>query len=360
MVFLLVAWFLLVRPRRIALDLLTVFALPVVYEIFRMGFYASLVPNTALAKDAGGLHVSQGWAYVLDFVDAYRLLVTAVLIAAVVAIGLLRNHDRRMSIAVGAMVLGGLANGLYITLIGGDYMHGRLLLPAFFAIALPASIAVRRVSLSELGLCGLAAAWALVSIVWFRPPPPSPGYVVAPITDWRALSGARMNPVDAAFGLNGRQAAEAYARGVRGYFPVATTEPLPANDPNAFIYTLGSIGVPAYDAGRKIWVIDIGGLAEPLAARTSITPGRPAGHRKQVDDAWYAARFTPPSPDEDPKITAARHALECGQLKQLMDGVDGGMSVGRFLSNIFDSFSNTRLHVPADPIEAEHQFCKSK
>jgi len=32
------------------------------------------------------------------------------------------------------------------------------------------------------------------------------------------------------------------------------------------LLTLGSIGVPAYDAGRRIWVVDIGGLAEPLAA----------------------------------------------------------------------------------------------
>ena len=28
-----------------------------------------------------------------------------------------------------------------------------------------------------------------------------------------------------------------------------------------------------------------------------------------------------------------------------------------FFSNIVDSFGNTRLHIPADPIEAERQFC---
>ena len=104
-------------------------------------------------------------------------------------------------------------------------------------------------------------------------------------------------------------------------------------------------------------MIDIGGLAEPLAARSSIVPDRPAGHRKQVDDAWYDARFTPPAAGEDPKVTAARHALTCGSLEQLLDDVDGDMSIGRFLSNVFDSLGNTRVHVPADPIEAERQFC---
>ena len=54
----LVAWFVLVRPRRIAFDLIVMFALPVAYQVFRMGFYASLVPSTVLAKDAGGLHVA--------------------------------------------------------------------------------------------------------------------------------------------------------------------------------------------------------------------------------------------------------------------------------------------------------------
>jgi hypothetical protein len=40
-----------------------------------------------------------------------------------------------------------------------------------------------------------------------------------------------------------------------------------------------------------------------------------------------------------------------------MDDVDGSLSVGRFVSNIIHSFGNTTLHVPADPIEAERQFC---
>ena len=62
----LVAWFMLVRPRRIVFDLVAIFALPLAYQIFRMGYYASLVPSTALAKDAGraprgpGVGVRQG------------------------------------------------------------------------------------------------------------------------------------------------------------------------------------------------------------------------------------------------------------------------------------------------------------
>ena len=78
--------------------------------------------------------------------------------------------------------------------------------------------------------------------------------------------------------------------------------------------TLGSIGVPAYDAGRRVWVVDIGGLAEPLAARTAPVPGRPAGHRKQVDDAWYDAPDSAIATTNGPKDAAAQRALSCGPI----------------------------------------------
>jgi len=121
------------------------------------------------------------------------------------------------------------------------------------------------------------------------------------------------------------------------------------------VLTLGSIGVPAYDAGTHGFVIDIGGLAEPLAARTTPVPGRQAGHRKQTDEAWYDARFGGPS--DDPRVAAARHALTCAPGKDLIDSVDAPMTPGRFLSNVLHSVSYTRLHVPTDPRVAERDWC---
>jgi hypothetical protein len=181
---------------------------------------------------------------------------------------------------------------------------------------------------------------------------------LSPISDWRAVSGAKLEPTDTAFGLNGKQAAAAYDRGVRGYFKLIDKTPRPGRDPNAFVLTLGSIGVPAFDAGRRIWVIDIGGLAEPLAARTSPVPGRPAGHRKQIDDAWYDARFGTPASSTNPKDAAARRALTCGPIPGLLAAVDAKLTPGRFLSNIWHSFGYTRLRVPADPEVAERRWCK--
>jgi len=357
MLCLVVAWFALARPRRVGFDLVAMLAVPVAYEMFRMGYYATVVPNTALAKDAGGLHLGQGWAYLADFVTPYRLWVSAALILAAVVLAHLVRRDRRTAVATAAMLTAALADVAYIVAIGGDYMHGRLLLPAFFAFGLPASIVLRRDTAIMATVAALAAVWALVSVVWFRPPPPAPGRGLgpAPISDWRTVSGATMKPDDVALGLNGTQAAAAYARGVRGYFKITDKNPRPGRDPDAFVLTLGSIGVPAYDAGTHVWVIDIGGLAEPLAARTAAIPGRQAGHRKQIDPAWYDARFGGPS--TDPKVLAARHALTCGPGAALIQAVDAKLTLGRFLSNMWHSISDTRLHVPYDPIVAERRWC---
>jgi arabinofuranosyltransferase len=142
---------------------------------------------------------------------------------------------------------------------------------------------------------------------------------------------------------------------VRGYFKVTDKVARPGLDPNRLVLTLGSIGVPAYDAGRRVWVVDIGGLAEPLAARTADVPGRPAGHRKQVDDAWYDARFG--ATTSNPKDAAARRALTCGPIPGLLQAVDAPMTPGRFFSNIWHSVDYTRLHIPSDPDVAVREWC---
>jgi arabinofuranosyltransferase len=363
----LVAWFALVRPRRLVFDLVAIFTLPVAYQIFRMGYYATLVPSTALAKDAGGLHFGQGWTYATNFITPYRLWLSALIIVATILFRSLAHRDRRVAIATVAMLAAAAGHALYITAIGGDYMHGRLLLPAFFAFAIPASAVIplrpapaseRRGQMLIAGVTVVATIWALVSVVAFRPPPNPKSYLLSPISDFRAASGAKLHPNDTQFGLNGNEAAALYEQGVRGYFRLTDKAPRPGLDPDAFVLTLGSIGVPAYDAGRRIWVIDIGGLAEPLAARTAPVPGRPAGHRKQIDEAWYDARFGTPASSTSPADIAARHVLQCGPIPGLLAAVDDKLTPGRFLSNIWHSFSYTRLRVPANPIVAEQMWCK--
>ena len=70
-------------------------ALPVGYQIFRMGYYAVLVPNPAIAKDASGSKWDQGFAYLANLFGPY-LLVLPVILAVVVGVivGLQARADR--------------------------------------------------------------------------------------------------------------------------------------------------------------------------------------------------------------------------------------------------------------------------
>ncbi|WP_035719369.1 hypothetical protein [Gordonia shandongensis] len=163
-------------------------ALPVGYQIFRMGYYAVLVPNPAIAKDASGSKWSQGAAYLDNLYTPYTLLlptivviVAGILLAAVTVVGRRRaageraGADRKGSAgdewpeildpepaaaggAVAAVtsgwrrfsarlqstdtvvvtvVVAGLVLGLYWLRQGGDFMHGRVLLAPIFILLLP-------------------------------------------------------------------------------------------------------------------------------------------------------------------------------------------------------------------------------
>ena len=54
--------------------------------------------------------------------------------------------------------------------------------------------------------------------------------MLAQVSDWRTVSGGRVDPIDAnPFGLDGKQAAAAYDSGVRGYFKITDKSPRPAS-----------------------------------------------------------------------------------------------------------------------------------
>lgn len=56
---------------------------PVGYQVFRMGYYGLLVPNTAIAKDATGAKWGQGLTYLGNFNQPYLLFIPLMLLAAV-------------------------------------------------------------------------------------------------------------------------------------------------------------------------------------------------------------------------------------------------------------------------------------
>lgn len=118
-------------------------ALPIVYQIFRLGYFASPVPNTALAKTAFGSQWQQGWHYAEHFFGLFYFAVPLGLAAVLVATAAARHaHANRPAHAAWGLapLVTGAVYCLYIIRIGGGFMYGRLFLPAVFGMLMPLAV----------------------------------------------------------------------------------------------------------------------------------------------------------------------------------------------------------------------------
>ena len=171
--------------RTLASAVVAMVAAPVLWQVFRMGYYAAVVPNTALAKSAGSSAWGFGADYLSDFAGRYWLVLPLVVVAYLVGRPLLhlaREVDERGAVAlvVGPPVAALLHAG-YVVRIGGDFMHGRMLLPATMCALLPvmaAAVPVARrgaIDASRALVClTVVVAWGSVVGVNVRPEPFSP------------------------------------------------------------------------------------------------------------------------------------------------------------------------------------------
>jgi len=131
--------------------------LPIGYQIFRMGYYGLLVPQTAIAKDATGSKWGQGMVYLQNFAAPYALWIPAVLLVglAVVLGSAAAGSERAAGSQSGAgmvdrvrspeavvvfMLLSGVVQAAYWIRQGGDFMHGRVLLAPLFCLLAPIAV----------------------------------------------------------------------------------------------------------------------------------------------------------------------------------------------------------------------------
>ncbi len=146
-------------------------AMPVAYQVFRMGYFGMVVSNTAIAKEGTDLRWGRGWAYLRNFADPYWLwlpLLAMVAGAYVPLVRALRARGRAVSSWVLLAFLGlGSFSGLYVVAVGGDYLHARLFLPAYFALCAPVAV----VALAKRYAIAFAVLpWALAAGLALRPP----------------------------------------------------------------------------------------------------------------------------------------------------------------------------------------------
>ncbi|MDJ1137607.1 hypothetical protein [Streptomyces iconiensis] len=359
--------------------------LPVAYEIFRAGYYGVLVPLPALAKEASGTQWEYGFNYLLNTLVPYCLWIPLTLLAAfAVRVLVLRRRrdprrersrrgpaDRADALLVAAPVVAGLLSAFFVVKIGGDFMHGRMVLPALFLGMLPVFLMPYRRPVAV--LAGTVGVWAVVCVALLRPPLDSPDSRL--VFDSRTLyaRGLGEHPVSQSAHTERHSGFPDAVRGTRragkhglvlrlpydAGFPVVPLAPRVRAPIAGAEARLGSAGAVLPLDGR---VVDLLGLGNPLGAHTEPTSHRKAGHEKPLHRAWVLADLTAPGtpvPEgvEPRHVAAARHALTCGPVPELLASTRAPLTASRFLDNLTGAWSRTQLRIPAHPVRAERELC---
>jgi arabinofuranosyltransferase len=358
-------------------------ALPVAYQIFRMGYFGSIVPNTAVAKEGGSTNFERGWLYLQDVVDPYWLWVPALALvvgAYLPLASVLTSLRGRLTTA--AFVTCGVLHGAYVVAVGGDYMHARLLLPAVFALCAPVAVvpATRR-HLAAI----VIAPWAALAVVALRPLQYEEQLTNLTVLPERR---GRVTTDDFGWGPDGPRRAWYVGPGVYGqqvFVGFSRVEIEVRRERDLPIGLFSGVGTVGYAMGPDFYILDGLGLGHTLAAHLevqplalrSVIPPLP-GHEKPLPAPWMAALITPPGSMPDPsqfpptgehmlgplpvdefqeKVAWARAALQCGEIDRVLDAVGAPLTVKRFAFNLVHAVDNSQVRIPGDPEEAYRRFC---
>ncbi len=346
------------------------FALPLAVQLLRMGYYATMSPNTALAKEAFRLNLPQGVCYLRNFVGAYWLAgpLAAALILGVYRLRRIAGRDRVVAAAVAAPAVAALLHAGYLVAIGGDYMHARLLLPDLLAFLVP--VGALRVPTSLASLRGAVPAAAVAIIVGWAPKcalslraPHENQCGIGDEHGWYLQMAQAAHAVRIGdyrkhpFYVDGqRMKPSGFARTLYAEKDVAELAPtVDAREDRALF--AGAIGIVGFSLPATVHVIDKHGLADPIASRFALTGrGRP-GHEKELSNSWVMARFAAPRTNDAHDVVAARAALSCGEAADLLASVEGPLTLGGFLHNIVRAPAHGRLRISDDPFVAMGALC---
>ena len=357
--------------RRIGGILAAALPLPAAYEIFRMGYYGLLTPHTAVAKSASESAWRTGAVYVWDTMRPYGLWLPLIVAFGFGAWFVYQRAGKQALVAILAFGCGAL-HLIYVVKVGGDFMHGRMVLLPLFAMLLPV-MAVPLTVVTGVATTGLVI-WAGLVIqrshdLGFDPFDKNP--ITLTIVDerefWTAvlLRESGNPPRYAEDFLSSDMMTNWTDEWDKALIDDSRTAALSLilvqEDPNVFQWEprsrmtgedaqtdLGQMPITAYhvnlgmtgmNASLDARVLDSVGLTTPLAARQPREPGGRIGHDKHLPLHWQMAD-TGVDVEELPEyvdkqlVRQARAALRTPEINELLATYREPMSAKRFVKNM--------------------------
>lgn len=352
--------------------------IPAGYQFFRMGYYGLLTPHTAVAKSASSSAWGSGLNYLQDFIGPYALYLP-VLVLAGAALWTFRAQLRpaalRSSTTVTYLIVGAAAvHVLYVLRVGGDFMHGRMLLLPLFAALLPVFVLPLKELVSALAAV-FCAVWAVVIVLrghpmdweayeqplsivderdfWTYATNREAGYPPRSAKDYLGMKFMRGYEEAGEKLVDGDALATIYVEDEEKDLLNWLTVPRePGMDQPPTVY-LVNLGMTSMNAPLNVRVLDTIGLATPLAARMPREEGGRVGHDKHLDVEWQAAQtgadieYLPPWYDKD-KTRQARAALATPEVQELIASYSEPLTRERFLKNLTFSLTSGRTLMLSD------------
>jgi len=350
--------------------------LPLAYEVFRMGYYGLLTPHTAVAKSAADSEWGKGFTYLADFAGPYWLFLPLIVLAVA---GLWKANLRPTAVCSTATAIylfegAALIHTLYVLRVGGDFMHGRMLLLPLFAALLPIFVVSVRAWIASV----FCAVWALVIVLRGHPVDRSIYEGEISIVDERDFwtnATQREDPPMRAEEFLGAKFMEDYQEGIdeleagdamtfryikgedRFSWTATPADPSRTDPPTVYLLNLG---LSSMNAPLDIRVLDNIGLSNPLAARQPRIVGGRIGHDKSLDMSWQVADSAVDI-DEVPawidkyEVAKARAALADADFQKLFATYRDPLTWDRFWKNIKFSLTDGRtLAFSSDPSDYLH------
>lgn len=360
------------RSHGIVRALAWLLAAPLLLQVARMGYYGSLVPNTALAKDAGRATWSQGFAYLdATLLQGSYWISCLVGLAGVVVIGWrMASVDSRRLFVLAAPLVGAALHLVYVLRIGGDDVPDRFTAVPLFALGLPSAAIAVQLSRAAFRAPTAAAAGALAVLggMWaaysLGTNPLAPSTVPPYVTDYVTL---RTNPVELTDILTGTAALPDVLSAHANNEDVLLMYPFGGGVPTRHLLARGSgvhvgvccVGSAVAGLPLDVHVVDESSLADPIGARLVRNGATDLGvNGKLLPEPWAIAQVPGAGPDDSPDVAAARRALGCGDLAELDLATRDAMTPSRFLHNVLQASRLSTVVVPADPPSAESLFCQ--
>jgi len=253
-----------------------------IYEIFRMGYYGAIFPNPFYAKSGSSSYFSQGIHYLGDLLSgsSFSLIIMISLLAF-----LTRREGKDLSGRIWILTAA-FFYGFFVIRGGGDFMHGRFLLPTVILIAASSSGAFDNIFDKTKLMKTLAVLIVILSVIISRSIIPiqkmgGQNYHNGIADERFAFYGDKIFPMKDIFKDNHIFMWKTIGENYR-----FLTEKIRKKIKVAY-HTVGFLG---YYSGPRVNVLDRLGLTDPFVARRKIIKrGRP-GHEKSAPFGYLIFR----------------------------------------------------------------------